>query len=202
MLFNPVSGSFSKESLMKYIGIDGGVSGAIAVLSEKGKLLKLYDMPTKIKITGRKRDLKTGKMFDKTKRVYDIPMIAIILKQECNEGAFVVLEQAQSMPDQGVASMFSTGFCFGVMQGILTALCIQYVIVPSQRWKQQFELKGTEKEAAIPAALKFFPEGVFVTPRGRMIDGRADAALLAIYGRNFNEGITTQPADTDSEMPF
>lgn len=152
---------------MQFIGIDNGLSGAIAVIGEDGGLT-LHDMPV-INIDG--------------KRKYNIQAIAVLLKTVCGKESTVVLEKAQPFPGQGVVSMFSTGYCFGVMQGILTALCVPYQVVPPQRWKKDFSLAGTEKTACVPAAQGLFPGSEFVTPRGRMIDGRADAALLAEFGR-------------------
>lgn len=153
--------------MTNFIGVDNGLSGAIAVIKESGPIV-LFDMPT---------------LIIKEKRKYNIPGICEIFKLYGNAGAFVTLEQAQPYPGQGVVSMFSTGYCYGVMQGILTALCIPFQIVPPQRWKSTFSLKGSEKKDCVPVAQRLFPFAEFITPRGRLIDGRADAALLAEYGR-------------------
>jgi crossover junction endodeoxyribonuclease RuvC len=168
--------------MTKLIGIDNGLKGAIAVLSETSNEIDIFDMPVKKEIAGRKRG-KDGSMHDLIRSRYDIPTIAQIIKENADKGAFVALEKAMPFPGQGVVSMFSTGLCFGIMQGILVALCVPFVIVAPQTWKNKFDLIGTEKEAAIPAAMKYFPDAEFFTPQGRALDGRADAALLAVYVR-------------------
>jgi dienelactone hydrolase len=154
-----------------FVGIDNGLSGAIAII--KNKDIIIHDMPVYKSTTG--------------KRKYDLKSINSILKELASSDCFAVVEQAQPFPGQGVVSMFSTGYCYGSMLMCLTAHAIPFQIVPSQRWKKEYSLKGLEKDAAIPVAQRLFPKAEFTTPRGRMLDGRADAAILADYAKRFYE---------------
>ena len=95
---------------MKIIGIDPGLSGAIAVMHDK-KVMNMYDMPV----------MAEGK---KNKRQLNSSQLVNIIKENINEGeeTIVVVEQVNAMPGQGVTSMFNFGQTFGAIKGISAAL--------------------------------------------------------------------------------
>jgi crossover junction endodeoxyribonuclease RuvC len=156
------------------IGIDPGIKGAVAAIRESDRsLIELVDCPT------RRADGKT---------LYDVPEMAHTIRRLSLLGeATVILEQAQSMPGQGVVSMFSAGRSFGLWEGILSALDVPFRTVRPNVWTKRLftgmpgESKG--KFRSIQFALRMFP-GIMLTPqRGRTPkDGRADAACLAYWG--------------------
>ena len=82
---------------MKVIGIDPGLSGAIAVLEDK-KVLGIFDMPV----------MAEGK---KNKRQLNSAQLVNVIKSNINldEEISVVVEQVNAMPGQGVTSMFNFG---------------------------------------------------------------------------------------------
>ena len=82
---------------MKIIGIDPGLSGAIAVL-ENNKVLNIFDIPV----------MSEGK---KNKRQLNSALLVNLLKENINkeEEVAVVVEQVNAMPGQGVTSMFNFG---------------------------------------------------------------------------------------------
>ena len=88
---------------MKIIGIDPGLSGAIAVL-ENNKVLNLFEMPV----------MSEGK---KNKRQLNSALLVNLIKEniEKNEEIVVVVEQVNAMPGQGVTSMFNFGQTFGAI---------------------------------------------------------------------------------------
>ena len=92
---------------MRIIGIDPGLSGAIAVL-DNNKVLKIYDMPV----------MAEGK---KNKRQLNSAQLVNIIKEniENREEINVVVEQVNAMPGQGVTSMFNFGQTFGAIKGCL-----------------------------------------------------------------------------------
>ena len=97
----------------------------------------------------------------------------------------VTLEQAQSMPGQGVTSTFSTGRGFGIWEGVLGALDVSYRTVRQSVWVKRV-LAGTPgegKERSIRFALQMFP-GFELTPEGsrKPRDGRA-RCVWCISGR-------------------
>ena len=94
---------------MKIIGIDPGLSGAIAI-TQNNKVLEIYDMPVIQKV--------------KNKKQINSAQLVNIIKQSVNsnEEIAVVVEQVNAMPGQGVTSMFNFGQTFGAIKGICAAL--------------------------------------------------------------------------------
>lgn len=157
---------------MIIIGIDPGMDGAVvAIQGDTREIITVTDCPT----------LPAGKGRD-----YDIPAMAEVLRTSILANmATVILEQAQAMPKQGVASTFNFGRGFGIWLGILGALEIPYRTVrPSQWTKRIFSgLPGKGKERSVQFARRMFPALELVPPGCRKPrDGRADAACLAYYG--------------------
>tara|TARA_B110000211_G_scaffold144600_1_gene165009 strand:- start:145 stop:480 length:336 start_codon:yes stop_codon:yes gene_type:complete len=95
---------------MRIIGIDPGLSGAIAIL-EDNKVIELFDMPVMSDGKKNKRQLNSAHLVklirDNIKDSQDITM---------------VVEQVNAMPGQGVTSMFNFGQTFGAIKGICAAL--------------------------------------------------------------------------------
>ena len=154
------------------IGIDPGLSGAIAAISV-GSLEALEVMDTPV-------------VTSEGKRLHDIGGMADAIRHMSLFGdAVVILEQAQSMPGQCVSSTFSTGHGFGIWEGILSALDVPYRTVRPSVWTKKV-LAGTPGEGkarSIQFAMRMFPV-VELTPKGsrKPRDGRADALCLAYYG--------------------
>ena len=82
---------------MKIIGIDPGLSGAIAIL-ENNKVLNIFEMPV----------MSEGK---KNKRQLNSALLVNLIKENINHNdeISVVVEQVNAMPGQGVTSMFNFG---------------------------------------------------------------------------------------------
>ena len=154
------------------IGIDPGLSGAIAAINATTlEPLEVIDTPV---------------VTSEGKRLYDAGAMAdAIRRMSLLGGAVVSLEQAQAMPGQGVSSTFSTGYGFGIWEGILSALDVPYRTVRPSVWTKR-ALAGTPGEGkarSIQFALRMFP-GAELTPKGsrKPRDGRSDALCLAYYG--------------------
>ena len=94
---------------MKIIGIDPGLSGAIAIL-ENNKVLNIFEIPV----------MSEGK---KNKRQLNSAQLVKLLKDNISksEEIAVVVEQVNAMPGQGVTSMFNFGQTFGAIKGICAA---------------------------------------------------------------------------------
>ena len=155
-----------------YIGIDPGLSGAIAVL--QGDLaLEVFDMPT--------FSVKRGKG---VKKELDLGRLADIIYRLPNARAWVELVGA--MPGQGVSSMFSFGKSYGATLGILAAFEVPVTHVAPQVWKRAMQVRGG-KDASRMRASELFPA---YQPLWGLVkhDGRAEAALIASYGRIQNGG--------------
>lgn len=144
------------------IGVDPGLSGAVAFLSSDGDLVDLIDMP----VTGG--------------RVDGYLLALEIDRHTAGATARAVIEDVHAMPKQGVTSTFKLGRSVGIIDGVLGALCIPTQHVAPWRWKRAMGViadKGTSRRLAIatwPAAAASFA-------RVRD-DGRAEAALIAKWG--------------------
>ena len=157
---------------MVVVGIDNGLSGAIARIA--GKTAYADPMPT---INVKKRN--------KVKRFYNIPKIVEILKK--SKANHVFLEEARAMPKQGVVSMFNIGRGYGLIEGILAALEYSYTIVNPKTWQKTMldGVGGDTKSASVIVAKRLFPK-VSLLPTERCTkenDGLSDALLIAEYGK-------------------
>lgn len=142
------------------MGVDPGVSGAIAFYWWSAPdRIAVEDVPT----AGGEIDAATL-----AKR--------ILIMAPC--AAFV--EKVHSMPKQGVASSFKFGAAYGTVLGTLAALEIPVHLVSPQLWKKHFRIPA-DKEKARGLALQLFPACSEHFKR-KMDHGRAEAALLALYG--------------------
>ena len=153
---------------MKIIGIDPGLSGAIAVL-EDNKVLNIFDIPV----------MSEGK---KNKRQLNSALLVSLLKQNIskNEEIAVVVEQVNAMPGQGVTSMFNFGQSFGILKGICSAMQLPMYFIRPAKWKKYFSLINSEKDASRTKAIEMFPS--FSSQLSKKKDSnKADAILIASF---------------------
>lgn len=159
------------------IGIDPGLSGAMVALTNDGSLVTYVSCPVV--------------PVKKTRRVFLVRAMANDLRQtilECekSEKVSVYIEQAGAMPKQGLSSTFLTGKGLGIWEGIVSAMDLRYELVRPRDWQKEMYrgIPGEKKERSLIAAARLFPDLPLTKPRGTKptIDGRADAALIAMYG--------------------
>ena len=155
--------------MVDVIGIDPGISGAIAKYNPSKASLDIWDMPI----------LEVNK-----KKTISPYLVANILKEAA---APVYIEKVAAMPNQGVTSMFNFGKGFGVILGAAAGLGLQTTQVRPQQWMKALQLqKG--KDANRERACELFPQYADMFSR-KKDDGRADAALLAYYAVFFVESV-------------
>ena len=141
-----------------YIGIDPGATGALALLDAgfNGALVWDYE-----------------------ERYTGISLIKNLLEEDCKFSA--AIEKAQSMPAQGVVSMFKFGENYGYWRGILETLEIPFIYVTPHKWqKAVFNSmpKADTKTMSLDLARRLFPD---VDLKYKKHHGRADALLIAYY---------------------
>lgn len=158
-----------KEFMKYFFGIDPGASGAVAVLSEDGHFVGVYDMPV-VKV-------KVGKAI---KRRVNADLLAHQVSLHY-PNAVAVLEQVSAMPGQGVSSMFAFGESYGIVKGVLAAFQIPTHLVTPGKWKRAMELSAN-KNGSRAKAIEMWPEQASMFKRVKD-DGRAEACLLAEFGR-------------------
>lgn len=161
---------------MKYIGIDPGKSGAIAVICEDGSI--------------------DTAVFDETAYVDILGKYA--------KDSFAVIEQVCGFSPPGArigaTSLFNFGANYGWIQGLLAAFRIPYQRVVPARWKKSYGL-SRDKQKSIECALHLFPNANLMRTEKCKIphDGIAEALLLAEYGRRITKN--TYPINTLS-IPY
>ena len=79
---------------------------------------------------------------EKNKRQLNSAQLVDLLKKIVTEKdeIYVVVEQVNAMPGQGVTSMFNFGANFGAIKGVCAALSLPIFFVRPSKWKKYFEL--------------------------------------------------------------
>ena len=151
--------------MKRWIGIDPGCNGAIAMIPEEGDI-ELYPL--------------------------DNDILNQLCRNWCFDDCLVCLEKVSAMPGQGVTSMFTFGKGVGYIMGVLESNCIPYQEIQPQRWKKEFGCNlgkqfspKERKQADIDACKKLYPKvSLHRTPKCRTDDdGLADALLMATYAK-------------------
>jgi len=165
------------------VGIDPGKRGAIVALTMDGDLhrspdgaMRVFDMPA----------VQVGKRTELDKQE-----LRRIFRQLYGEGAAVwVVERQSTRPGLASQSVLSTGYGWGLLVGLVYGLGGQLLMPRPQEWQREC-IKGSPGEGkgrALLAAGERWPDLRLTTARGRQIDGRADAAWLAEFGRRMRWG--------------
>ena len=166
-------------------GIDHGTTGAIAVLDEAtGELLTVVDCPIR--------------WLDGKRRCDEYAMAALLvsLAQRHGPPRVVGMEYGFHSPVQSRASAFITGAQWGLWRGIVATLGWPLDMIRPADWKREL-LRGVPgdpktKERNILAAERMFPTLEISKRNGNgtvsILDGRADAALIAEYARRVRAG--------------
>jgi len=164
---------------MLVIGIDPGLTGALAAIDHRG-LQKVEDMPVM------QRALARGKV----KNQVNGAAVTQLLKEWTHDhdkvAVLVVLEHqapfriAGDKP-QGSSSTFSLGHTAGILEGVVVALGLPHREVTPGVWKKALKLPGGAKNKGVvrSRAQRLYPEA----PLTRVKDhNRAEAIMLARYG--------------------
>jgi len=108
--------------------------------------------------------------------VYDMP----VLKNAKGKTVLNLQEQVAAMRGQGVSSMFRFGETYGATQMAVAAHAIPIHYVTPAKWKGHFKL-SRDKGVSRSVAIQRFPKNAADFSRVKD-DGRAEAALIALYG--------------------
>jgi crossover junction endodeoxyribonuclease RuvC len=160
---------------MLLLGIDPGVSGALASLDSETNEIRFVDAPV--------MEVKVGKKF---RHVPDAYEMARVLKDfTAGRECLVTIEKVNAMPDvgtgarMGATSAFSFGFGFGMWLGILAALEIPHQQVHPATWKSvTMAGMSKEKDASRQRAMQLYPKAASQLAR-KKDHARGDALLIA-----------------------
>lgn len=150
-------------------GVDPGLSGALAFFDPEEARMRIVDMPIFEYETTRNR-----------KKVDPYSIYFDFAKQPI---ANVYIEEVNASPQMGTVSAFSFGEGKGILLGVAAALGVPVTQVKPTQWKKQMRVPA-DKRAAVQRASQLFPavSPLFKGPRGGVFDGRAEAALIALFG--------------------
>lgn len=163
------------------IGIDPGLTGAVAAVNERG-LYRLADLPT----------LQRGNKGAAVLNQVDPAGLAKILREilcgNDKQEIQVFIEKAQAMPgklkgsakSQRSATTFSIGLSAGLVEGVVAAIGLTHQLVHPATWKAALKVpSGTGKEGARAMAIRLYPEAELHRKKDH---NRAEAILIAKYG--------------------
>jgi len=146
------------------IGIDPGMSGAIAFLSDNDEV-RLYDMPVLQR--------------NKTKRINCYEVMRILKE---HSAAHCYIEQVNAF-GMGASSAYNFGWTCGALEACVSAAQIPMTYVAPQKWKKALGLPK-DKDAARARVIQMFPRYADEFKLKKHAD-RAEALLIALWGRNY-----------------
>lgn len=178
----PTAESPLRERPRLIMGVDPGTFGAIALIdpgphereirsNSKVELVDVWDMPT-FSVNG--------------VRKIEPYALAALIDGVARKVDFCVMEDVGSMPGNGVASMFTFGYVTGVAAGSVAAHNIPIHKVRPSVWKGVLAVPAS-KDGARQKASQLLPSGAHLWKKKRE-DGRAEAALLALFGVRLRAG--------------
>lgn len=142
---------------MNIMGIDPGKKGGIAVIGPLNEVLYLSKMPA--------IHLEILELFMTLRDEYKVEMIFI--------------EETQYRPNQrGVITTLTN---YGRLLGYIEALGIKCTKIHPTTWKKKFGLTK-DKADSINMANREFNQSLSISR-----DGEAEALLIALYGRTYNQ---------------
>ena len=150
------------------VGIDPGLSGALAILDHDDVLL-LEDLPT-VQFSDAR-----------IKHRLDGVGLTAMLKPYAVDVLLAIVEKVAARPGEAPSGAFSFGYSSGVIAGVLGALQIPITTVQPAVWKKAMGL-GSSKDLSRARALELFPAMADKLARKKDHD-RAEALLMAEWGR-------------------
>lgn len=144
---------------MKYIGIDPGKNGGIAILNDNGELLIHKKMPA-------------------------TPHDLLTFLNEEKEDAICYLEKVNSRIGNGAKAMFTFGQGYGHLEMALLATNISTTTVTPQKWEKFYQLGTSTNHSKTEwkNKLKFKAQQLFPLAKNITLS-TADAILIAYYAR-------------------
>ena len=159
-----------------FLGIDPGLSGALALLDTDAGKIVVRDVPV--------HELKRN---GKAKREIDLYALARLMDDMAKgQGTRIVVEQVGSMPGQGVSSVFAFGKAYGILLGVAASTFCPIEFVTPQVWKRAMGVTAS-KDGSRAKASMLFPTYSDSWARVKD-DGRAEAVLIAAWAAQKENG--------------
>jgi hypothetical protein len=169
-----------------YVGIDNGLNGGIVTLNDNCEVVRTFVMPI---IKGDKTEFDVVEI----NRIIDT---IIRDNKDMRDGIIIGLEKANVRPVQGIRAAFTTGFCLGMFEGMLTSRGLGYEIINPSVWMKKIFLgiNSEDKKASVMYCQRKWPETNWrATERSKVIhDGLTDACCIAYYMYLKNKGVNNE----------
>jgi crossover junction endodeoxyribonuclease RuvC len=153
---------------MIIIGIDPGITGAIAVIERTDKsecIVDVIDLPI-VGDGARKRIL--------------VPELMRFITAANAAAAFI--EDVHAMPREGVASAFKFGRAVRAIEATIACVAVPSRLVQPKQWKKHFSLHGPDKEPSRQLVISRLPQQTNFFAR-KCDHGRAEAVHRALRPR-------------------
>jgi hypothetical protein len=188
------------------IGVDPGLSGAIACYCSRRGLLEWTSFPTMAIDAGPTAKVRRRADARALRRL--VAGWSVRHRFTGNDHVVGVIERMSSHGAKDTvppAVLLSMGYTAGVAEGVLAAFTTEFLRPLPQQWKNGYGLKrehrgpGAETSAQFKArsvrlAQRFFPQ------IGRVSDDVAEAILLAFYGAGLSLPLIRAEHDEDDPM--
>lgn len=201
---------------MSVIGVDPGLSGALACYDYDTGGMSIIDMPIFHMVVAKK----------KRARVDAIALLEYFDMQKMMGAELVIIEAVGGRPKQSASSAFVFGYTVGLIYMAAISCRIPVETVPPQVWKKILKVPGkvvarTEKDkmalltgeknkvkqkesdgAIIMRADELMPDhaNLWRGPQGGYKVDRAEAAMLALYGGRYALNSTKVVRIQDPEL--
>ena len=149
--------------MKRYIGIDPGKHGGIAVMGADGEVLDVVKMP-------------------------ETPQDLLDFLEHYKDDGFCTLERVGGMPGNGGSAMFNFGKGYGHLQMALLALHIPTEDVTPNKWEKTYQLGSSGKytKTEWKNRLKAKAQQMFPHLGKKITLATCDALLICEYGRRQN----------------
>lgn len=156
-----------------YIGIDNGISGALAAISPHGQMIEAIPMPSKRWRSRNEVDIRAV-----------IAWLTQVTGGNLSNAVYVIEEPNNSRTP---STAYSVASSFHSLRGFFEAKRLTWHRITPQSWQKEVlgkVPKGETKAYALQKALEIWPDERFLaSPRCKKADaGIVDAALIGYYG--------------------
>lgn len=114
------------------------------------------------------------------KAVLDVLALCDLIREWAPDICY--FEQVHGMEGDGVSTAFNFGHITGAAEAAIKMSHARFVTVPPPKWKKRMGLIKKTKDDSRARAMELWPVNA-PDFRRKMDNGRADAALIAEYGR-------------------
>ena len=176
--------------MVSVIGVDPGASGAMCLLTKNNSRISMKFWDNEVL-------LDPDKFFNNFVDDFEKDMESINPDK-------IVFEKVHSLGNMSAKSNFSFGANVAISRWFLTVISTAYELpfieITPQKWQKEIEFPSltkeekesmdqnqrtkAQKQRALEYALTLYPEAkpYLFTKRGRLLDGRVDALLIAHHG--------------------